>query len=223
MDKFDSSSLQLAQVDAKAVRRQVKSILHGLDRMRSSEAYWYVGSVVNEVRQLLEQGWTLIQADNGRGALTLLSAITEAYVSDWTNLDDSDGEASGFFQDLGPIWTEALLSADLSPKERKVWANKLETWQQEIDDYGVEEVFEAAHEAVHRGWDDPQLQHVLQGTHNENDTWDVEVPELTVARLHILERRGRLQEYLQLARAARSLCNHASTPGSYARSSGIWA
>jgi uncharacterized Zn finger protein len=202
MDKFDSSSLRRAQVDAKAVRRQVRSILHGLDRMRSSEAYWYVGAVANEVRQLLEQGWTLIQADDGRSALSLLEAITEAYIADWTNLDDSDGEASGFFQDLGPIWTEALLSTDLSPKERKVWARKLETWQQEIDAYGVDDVFAAAHEAAIQSWDDPQLQQVLQGTDSENDSWDGEEPEVTVARLHILERRGRLQEYLQLARAA---------------------
>ena len=201
MDKFDTSSPRRAQVDTKAVRRQVRSILHSLDRMRSSEAYWHVGAVANEVRQLLEQGWTLIQADDGRSALSLLEAITEAYVADWTNLDDSDGEASGFFQDLGPIWTEALLSADLPSKERKVWASKLETWQQEIDDYGVEEVFAAAHEAALRGWDDPQLQHVLQGTHSENDSWDGEVSEVTVARLHVLERRGRLQEYLHLARA----------------------
>jgi uncharacterized Zn finger protein len=196
-----TASPRRAQADAKAVRRQVRSTLHSLDRMRSSEAYWHVSAVVNEVRQLLEQGWTLIQADDGRSALSLLEAITEAYVSDWTNLDDSDGEASGFFQDLGPIWTEALLSADLSSKERKIWVNKLETWQQEIDDYGVEEVFAAAHEAALRGWDDPQLQHVLQGTRIENDSWNGEVPELTAARLHVLERRRRLQEYLHLARA----------------------
>ena len=201
MDKFDTSSPRRAQVDTKAVRRQVRSILHSLDRMRSSEAYWHVAAVANEVRQLLEQGWTLIKADDGRSALSLLEAITEAYVADWTNLDDSDGEASGFFQDLGPIWTEALLSADLPSKERKVWASKLETWQQEIDAYGVEEVFAAAHEAALRGWDDPQLQHVLQGTDIENDSWDGEVSEVTAARLHVLERRGRLQEYLHLARA----------------------
>src|SRR5258706_404305 len=169
--------------------------------MRSSEAYWQVGAVANEARQLLEQGWTLIRADDGRNALALLEAITEAYVADWTNLDDSDGEASGFFQDLGPIWTEALLSVDLSSRERKVWASKVDARQHEIDDYGVEEVFEAAHEAALRGWDDSQLQHVLQGTDIENDSWDGEVSEVTVARLHVLERRGRLQEYLHLARA----------------------
>ncbi len=143
----------------------------------------------------------MIQADDGRSALALLEAITAAYTADWTNLDDSDGEASGFFHDLGPIWTEALLSADLSSKECKVWASKLEAWQQEIDDYGVDEVFEAAHDATLQGWDDPQLQHVLQGTISENDSWDSEAPEVTAARLHILERRGRLQEYLHLARA----------------------
>jgi hypothetical protein len=104
-----TASPRRAQVDAKAVRRQVRSILHSLDRMRSSEAYWHVSAVVNEVRRLLEQGWALIQADDGRSVLALLQAITDAYVSDWTNLDDSDGEASGFFRDLGPAWTEALL------------------------------------------------------------------------------------------------------------------
>jgi uncharacterized Zn finger protein len=201
MDKFDTSSPRRAQVDAKAIRRQVRSILHSLDQMRRSEAYWHVGAVANEVRRLLEQGWTLLQEDDGRSALTLLDAITGAYIADWTDLDDSDGEASGFFQDLGPIWTEALLSSDLSPKERKVWVKKLESWQQEIDAYGVDDVFAAAHDAALQGWDDPGLQHVLQGSDSKNDSWDGEEPEVTVARLHILERRGRLQEYLHLARA----------------------
>ncbi len=187
-----------AHVDAQSVRRQVRSLLHSLDRMRSSEAYWHVGAVVSEVRRLLERGWTLIQAYDGRNALSLLEAMTEASISGWTTLDDSDGSASGFFQDLGPIWTEALLSADLSSKERKAWANKLKTWQQEIDDYGVEEVFEAAQQAARRG-DDSGLQRMLQGS--ENTSWVGEESEITVARLHILERRGRLQEYLHLARA----------------------
>jgi len=34
-------------VDTKAVRRQVRSSMHSLDRMRSSEAYWHVGAVVS--------------------------------------------------------------------------------------------------------------------------------------------------------------------------------
>jgi hypothetical protein len=48
-------------VDTKAIRRQVRSSIHSLDRMRSSEAYWHVGAVVGEIGQLVEQAWTLIK------------------------------------------------------------------------------------------------------------------------------------------------------------------
>src|SRR5579864_4586932 len=111
-------------VDPKNVRRQVRSALHSLDRMRSSEAYWHIGAVVGEVDQLVDQAWALIKADEGRQALSVLEAITEEYISEWVNLDDSDGEASGFFEGLGVAWTEAILSADLTREEREQWADQ---------------------------------------------------------------------------------------------------
>jgi uncharacterized Zn finger protein len=192
-------------VDTKAIRRQVRSSIHSLDRMRSSEAYGYVGAVVNEIGQLVEQAWALIKADDGRSALAVLEAITEEYMSEWENLDDSDGEASGFFSDLGMAWTEAILSADLTREERERWADQFATWQEELDDYGVDEAFDAPQTAALDGWDYPPLQRVLQGTITEQGAWDGEAPDnadnLTEARLNILERRGRLQEYLYLAEA----------------------
>src|SRR6266571_6142183 len=130
-------------VDTKAVRRQVRSSIHSLDRMRSSEAYWQVGAVVNEIGQVVEQAWTLIKADDGRQALAVLEAITEEYMSEWESMDDSDGEASSFFSTLGAAWTEAILSADLSREEREQWADQLAAWQEELDDYGVDEAFDA--------------------------------------------------------------------------------
>src|SRR2546425_3944100 len=192
-------------VDTKAVRRQVRSSIHSLDRMRSSEAYWQVGAVVNEIGQLVEQAWTLIKAEEGRQALTVLEAITEEYMSVWENLDDSDGEASGFFSDLGTAWTEAILSANLSREEREKWADQFAAWQEELDDYGVDEAFDAPQTAALDGWDYPPLQRVLQGTITEQGAWEGEAPyyadDLTAARLNILERRGRFQEYLYLAEA----------------------
>ncbi len=192
-------------VDTKAVRRQVRSSIHSLDRMRSSEAYWHIGAVVNEIGQLVEQAWALIKADDGQQALTILEAITEEYMSEWENLDDSDGEASGFFSDLGTAWTEAILSADLTHEEREQWADQFAAWQAELDDYGVDEAFDAPQTAALDGWDHPPLKRVLQGTITEQGAWDGEPPyyadDLTEARLHILERRGRFQEYLYLAEA----------------------
>src|SRR5260221_1029278 len=191
------------EVDPKAVRRQVRSIIHSLDRMRSSEAYWHVGAAVGDVQRLVDQAWELIKADDGNNALTLLEAITEEYLSEWENLDDSDGEASGFFDNLGAAWTEAILSVDLTHEERELWADRFAGWQDELDDYGVDEAFDAPQAAALDGSDYPPLQRVLQGTINEQGAWEGEAPyfadELTEARLNILKRRGRFQEYLYLA------------------------
>jgi len=192
-------------IDPRQVRREVYSAIHSLDRMRGSEAYWQVGAVVNEIGQLVDQAWTLIEADDGRNALILLQAITDEYIREWENLDDSDAEASDFFKQLGPAWTEAVLSTDLTDQERKTWADRLDNWGGEIAGYGVDPVFEAAATAALDGWDYPPLQRVLQGTIAEQGAWEDEVPayadDLTKARLSILERRGRLQEYLYLAEA----------------------
>jgi uncharacterized Zn finger protein len=198
---------QLApQIAPNAIRHQVRSILHSLDRMRASEAYWYMGTVVNEVRKLLQDRiWPLIEADEGRLALPLLEALTETYIHEWEILDDSDGEASGFFYDLGEAWTEAILSADLSRQEGKTWARKLQKWQQAVDDYGVRPVFAPAQDAARQGSDYPPLLRVFQGQMTEQGAWEGERPdsadELTIARLHVLERRQRWQDYLFLAEA----------------------
>jgi uncharacterized Zn finger protein len=126
-------------------------------------------------------------------------------MSEWESLDDSDGEASGFFSDLGTAWTEAVLSADLTREERQQWADQFAAWQEELDGYGVDEAFDAPQTAALDGWDYPPLKRVLQGTITEQGAWEGEPPyyadDLTPERLHILERRGRFQEYLYLAEA----------------------
>ena len=192
-------------VDPNVFRRQVRTILRSLDRMRSSEAYWHVGAVVDEVRQVLEQAKGFVAAGDGHNALAILEAITEAYVADWVELDDSDGEASAFFEDLGAVWTEAVLTADLTIRERQTWAKKLAQWQHEVDDYGVDEAFEAAMAAAEQGWEYAPLVRVLQGEITDTGAWEDEAPSyadaLAIARLNVLERQGRSQEYLSLAEA----------------------
>ncbi|HET6567786.1 MAG TPA: SWIM zinc finger family protein [Rhodothermales bacterium] len=193
-------------IDEKAVRRRVQATLHALDSMRPSQAYWHVGEVVNEVRKELEQAQTFIEAGDGRNALRYLEAITDGYVDGWINLDDSDGEASGLFVDLAPAWTEALLTADLSADERADWVEKLAAWQDEIEDYGIEDGFQVAVAAAEEGWDDPALRRVLEGGEiTERGAWPDEAPwyadELAEIRLKILDRQGRHQEYLRLAEA----------------------
>jgi uncharacterized Zn finger protein len=198
-------ALRRTMVDPLPLRRQVKAILHSVDHMRHSEAYWEVGSVVNQVRGLLSQVEEFVEAGDGRNALLLLEAITDGYVENWTDLDDSDGDAGGFFGELGETWTDAALVADLSPQERKEWADKLARWQGEIGDYGIDDVFDPAQAAILQGWDYPPLQRVLQGEITQLGAWEGKAPwyadELAAARLRLLERQGRFQEYLYLAEA----------------------
>jgi len=198
------------QPDVTAYRRQVHSAIHSLDRMRASEAYWHVGGVVNEVRQILDKAWDFIKADDGRNALLLLEAITEEYRDTWETPDDSDGEVGDFYEaDLGPAWTEAILTADLTEEERELWADKLEEWQREAADYGIDDAFDNAVLAAKEGWDTPLLQHILQGASAEMGSMESAehrdalspISAVTPARLRILERRGRFEAYLRLAKA----------------------
>jgi uncharacterized Zn finger protein len=200
-----ASRRRRSPIDPNVFRRQVSTILRSLNRLRSSEAYWQVSGVVDEVRQVLEQAKGFVVEGDGRNALVILQAITETYIADWVELDDSDGEASAFFEDLGVVWTEALLTADLTAKERQTWAEKLTQWQHEVADYGVDEAFEVAMVAAQQGWEYPPLVRVLQGEITDKGAWEAEAPfyadALALARLNVLQHQGRSQEYLYLAEA----------------------
>ena len=74
-----------------------------------------------------------------------------------------------------------------------------------MDDYGVDEAFDAAQAAAIQGWDYPPLVRALQGESTGQDAMENEVPwyadDLTIARLNVLEREKRTQEYIYLAEA----------------------
>jgi uncharacterized Zn finger protein len=211
-----------APIDPEPIRRQVRSVFHGMGRYGYD--YYQVDGVVAETRQLLEQAKAFVEADAGENALVILEAITEPYVDNVEMFDDSSGHVGDFFYELGRTWTEALLSADLSASERQTWAATLRSWQSELSDYGMDEGLDSAIVAAEQGWDDPQLQLILQGQITDldepEDAWDEDdegyaededddddssvldsTYELTRARLDVLERRGRYQECLNLARA----------------------
>jgi uncharacterized Zn finger protein len=192
-------------LDPKPFQRQVRSILRGLGQLRPSEAYWATGGAVDGVREVTMQAQPFLEAGDGRNALVILEAVADEYVDTWYEFDDSDGELGALFGEMGSMLAEALLSADLSPAECKSWAARLTDWQAEIDDYGIDEGFDAAIAAAELGWDYPPLQRVMAGQITELGAWESEAPwyadKLTVARLNVLERQGRFEEYLNLAQA----------------------
>lgn len=194
--------------DLHAVRRQmIASLLHPPDR---TDRGWYIFRLGPEASQLLEQVWALIRAGDGRTALDMLSAMTDECIDNWESvMEDDEGVTLDFVEErLGPAWREAILSVDLTASEREGWKAKLEAWGSALADYADSDSFEVALRALEEGWDDPALQRALRGeiTHPELMEGEPTINgddqnRLTAARLNILERQGRYDEYLNLARA----------------------
>ena len=192
-------------VNPDAVRRRVSGILYGSGHRRSSRDYWSVDDVIAGLGEVLEEVNEALHQGDGQNSLVVLEALTQEYVSGWYDLDDSDGELSDFFEDLGLAWAEALLTAPLNEGQRLAWADKLTVWARDVGQYGVEDALDVAQTAALQGWDDPYLRRVLNGEVGLRTVWEDERSYyshgLAQVRLAVLERQGRTQEYLYLAEA----------------------
>jgi uncharacterized Zn finger protein len=188
-----------ASIDVKAIRREIRAIHRGQG---------------GSLDALLKQAETFLVAGDHANALALLETLTDENVAEesfesWEGREDWEEEPTSFFDELGPIWAEALLSGALTKAERAAWAAKLEAWRENAAQYGYEEGFDLAIAAAQQGWDDPALTRILQGQSDgqlshagEARTWDEDQEDLTEIRLAILDRQGRFDEYLNLAAAA---------------------
>jgi hypothetical protein len=153
--------------------------------------------VVGEVEGIARGALEALANGDGRGALEVLEAVTDKYVGECEYVDDSDGYLGDLFQGLGELWAEALLSTDLVQDERASWADKLTAWQGEIDEYGIDDALDIAIAAALSGWGDSEEEEA-----NQEDNLFFDAGTLETIKLRILERQGRFQEYLTVARTA---------------------
>lgn len=132
-----------------------RRLVHSLDHLRRSEAYWQVGGVVDKVLELIEKVEEPLSQRKAEPAMKALTEITTAYADEWTTLDDSDGRCTEPFFRLGDLWTRILLEeAREGRKASSAHVSLLEGWHRELRDYNVYE-FGAALEAARHGWGSP--------------------------------------------------------------------
>jgi uncharacterized Zn finger protein len=213
-----SASSGTHPVNTEAIRRRLRASIHDTGYMDPLDPYGdhgYGAGDLDEARRVLEGAWNLIRSDESRKALPVLEMITEEYlespgVFDWEIVGDYGGELLDFFEEVGAALTEALLSVELTPHEREDYSAKLDVWWGELGDYGVGDTFGAAFQAVEQGWSYPPLVRVLEGEVPDDDFFEELLDDpLTIARLSVLERRGRHEEYLRLSHAAGEDTSHA--------------
>lgn len=211
-----STSSKSPLVNAEAIRRRLHYSIRSSPYMQPYEDYWPPGGELDEVRRVMEGAWDFIRADDGQNALPVLEAITEEYlesleVEDWEMLGDYGGELVEFFEEVGAAFAEALLSEELTAKEKEDYSANLDVWRGELREYVAEEYFGAAFRAVEQGWFYPPLVRVLEGGLPDDEFFEEIFDDpLTVARLNVLERRGRHEEYLNLSEAADEPTAHAT-------------
>jgi uncharacterized Zn finger protein len=200
------------KLDDEVYRHQVRSILHSLDRMRPSEAYWHVGGMTNELAKVQDVAMQFLAAGDPDSALTIPLALIEEAYHGVEFIDDSDGYIGNFMIGLGQPLTEVILSLNLNQLERERLAGRLEKLDRELDQYGMSGL-DIAIQAARYGWQDaPEEAHAHSnesyvehgegtGEHIDDEDWgDINNPwpSLADVKLNVLERQERTEEYLTL-------------------------
>jgi uncharacterized Zn finger protein len=205
----DTSASAPPIIDTALLQRQIKADL----RLSLNTGYssWGEDLYDSDLGAALQPGLQQVRAhlDNGdaQSAIALLEAVTNAWQDGIDSLDEEIVEmfedvADEFTGELGELWAEALLLADLDSDERETWFDTLDDWAESI--FGGSSLLIAVTAAEH-GWDYPPLKAAMAGQITEKGAWEDESPhfadELALIRLRILAQRGEYEAYLNLAQA----------------------
>jgi uncharacterized Zn finger protein len=197
--------------DLAAIRREIRKDLRAAGSTGGgySDRYWDddeaglidQDAVLGPHRELAER---LLAAGDAAAATTVITAMIEAWDEGIADLEEWVAETNEEMLDdtaleLGVLLAEALLSQDFSRAQRDQWLARLDDWSADVINLDVIET------ALEQWWDYPPLVAAMQGKITEQGAWEGEAPdfadELTLARLRILERQGRIQAYIHLAEA----------------------
>lgn len=202
--------------DPDVYRRRIRQVLHSLDGMRMSEAYWHVGELASELRGFVETAREFLDHGDADTALAILLTLLEEVGEGIEYIDDSDGQLGGLANELGLPLAEAILSLELSEVERQKLVQRLEELDSQLGDYGIETALPVALRAARYGWNKAPDDETAEDEEDEraedwqDDGYDDEADEyltfsaplgeLVEAKLNVLERQGKVDEYLAMCR-----------------------
>ncbi len=217
--RSESKKPRRKAVDDQVYRRQIRNILHSLDGMRASEAYWRVGGLAEELEEVAENAMKFLDHGDAETALAILLALLDEAHDAFDYIDDSDGELSSFLDGLGQPLAEAILSLEMSQVERAKLVQTLKKLDKHLGGYGVEGAVGIALQAAEYGWDDVPAKArsvpIAEEDEEDEDDYDEEYGDesadgywrspsgdLTEAKLNVLNRQGKTDDYLALCQKA---------------------
>ncbi len=203
----DSDDDTAGTVNLQSIRKRAKYALPKPSKQGHYDGYAEAERMTTELDDLIEQAHQALDAEDSQTAVDILEAITEVLATNrWPDLLPHD--ANSLYETiatLGETFTEAILLTDLDESERETWAERLAEWDDKFRRFTARSTLSVAAEAAREGWNNEELQQALAGTLEEGQL-DVDEPPyvdgLIASRLSVLERQGRTEEYLSLAKAA---------------------
>ncbi|MGB9985721.1 SWIM zinc finger family protein [Salarchaeum japonicum] len=205
----DDSRDQSPDINRDSIRQQVQYVLQPPKERggRTQDPYTAVETDVKKLGDLLDQAWAAIEADDGKAALDVLEPLADELMNEaWLALSYDDSQAIfEFFDEVDTALAEALLTADLSDAERDDWKARLRTWQREMESYTDRPPYSVALDVVQREMRADSRYTTLW---DDNPPWYAE--NVVKARLNVLERQNRVDEYLALAAATEQIDAYAT-------------
>lgn len=204
----DTSTDTAVSVNIESIRRQVNHALPKPGQRGHNDAYAEAERMAEELDELIEQAQIAIEAGDGETTLDVLAAITDELADNrWADLLPHDvPSVFEVIDDLSETFVEAILTAALTASERDDWEERLTEWDGKFEYYMGESTFLAAADAAAQGWDDERVQRAMAGELDEGEFWEDDgawySDDVVTARLAVLEREDRIEEYLNLAAAA---------------------
>lgn len=189
----------------KLVQKIFKQSRHSdyYDDYESAPAY------LDDLQETLQTARQTLDAGDAEGALIILRVLFEETVDEYDGEMDYDGDVAGFIQDLGMPLAEAILSVNLNAQERAELQKALQKTYDEMDEYVESSELDVVFSALYYGWDGSpdnevradEEENEVNDEENDEDVW-MAFYALQQARLNVLERQGRIEEFLQLAQLA---------------------
>ncbi len=189
------------RIDTEAYRSRVRGIMRSLDHMRPSEAYWHVGELTDELRDVEKTAREFLDAGDAEAAFRILMTLLEESYDGFEYIDDSSGDLGDFLDGVGKTLAEVVLSLDLDEDQREDVLSDIDEIHDKLSNYGVEGL-KVAIAAVQYGWGElPEEEQGRRVEEEDEDRWYRPKPLsqiLTEAKLNVLERQVRTDEYLEM-------------------------
>lgn len=161
---------------------------------------------LGDLEETLKTATQALDAGDAEGALIILRILFEEIVDEYESEMDYYGEVADFIQDLGIPLAEAILSVNLDTQERAELQKSLRKAYDEMDTEIESGNLDVIFSALQYGWNElpireAQVEDGETDTEEDDEIW-MSFGALQQARLNVLERQGRIDEFLQLAQKA---------------------